>query len=187
VISRRRFVGMAAGGLLVVRPAAGRAQEGVFLQPAQAPRELFPDLTDASERSVAATAALQARIRDLMGRPPTFWEAEYHIFTVRRGERVLGFTVVVEEIGKHRPITFAVGVNPDATVRDVAVLAYREPYGGDVKERRFLKQFAGKTAAAPLLPYRDIQNIAGATLSVEATGRAVKKAIAVLRATGELG
>jgi Na+-translocating ferredoxin:NAD+ oxidoreductase RnfG subunit len=99
---------------------------------------------------------------------------------------VLGFTVVVEEIGKHRPITFAVAVTPDATVRDVAVLSYREAYGGDIKERRFLKQYAGKTSAALLLPYRDIQNIAGATLSVQATGRAVKKAIAVLRATGDL-
>ena len=41
-------------------------------------------------------------------------------------------------------------------------------------------------AAASLLPYQDIQNIAGATLSVQATGRAVKKAIAVLRAAGDL-
>jgi len=186
VISRRRFVG-AAGALLVFRPGVAGAQEGSFLNAEDAPRQLFPDLSDVSERSVPTSPALQARIRDAMGRLPTLWEYAYRIFTAKHGERVLGFTVVVEEIGKHRPITFAVAVNTDGTVRDLAVLSYREAYGGEVKERRFLKQYGGKTGAAPLLPYRDIQNIAGATLSVEATGRAVKKAIAVLRATGDLG
>jgi hypothetical protein len=187
MISRRRFVGAAAGALLVLRPGVGRAQEGLFLKPEDAPRQLFPELSDVTERVIAVTPALQARIRELMGRSPSMWESAYRTFTAKQGERVLGFTVVIEEIGKHRPITFAVAINPDGTVRDVAVLAYREAYGGDIKERRFLKQYAGKTGAAPLLPYRDIQNIAGATLSVEATGRAVKKAIAVLRATGDLG
>jgi len=185
MISRRRFVAVASG-LLVVRPRPGFAQEGTFLRPEDAPRQLFPDMTAATERSVASTPPLQARIRDLMGGLPTLWEAAYRIFEVKRGDSVAGFAVVVEEIGKHRPITFAVAVNPDGTVRDVAVLAYREAYGGDIKERRFLRQYAGKNGAAPLMPYRDIQNIAGATLSVEATGRAVKKAIAVLKATGSV-
>jgi transcriptional regulator of nitric oxide reductase len=186
MLSRRRFVGVAAGALLVVRPGVGRAQEGAFLKPEDAPRHLFAEVSEVAERSIATSSVLRARIVALMGRPPTTWESAYRIFTATRGERLLGFTVVVEEIGKHRPITFAVAVNPDATVRDVAVLSYREPYGGDIKERRFLKQYIGKTSAAPLLPYQDIQNIAGATLSVQATGRAVKKAIAVLRAAGDL-
>ena len=186
MISRRRFVGAAAGTLLVLRSGRGRAQEGTFLKAEEAPRQLFADVSEVNERSIPLTSALQGRIVALMGRPPSLWEPAYRVFTAKHGEAVLGFMVVVEEIGKHRPITFAVAVNPDATVRDVAVLSYREAYGGDIKERRFLKQYAGKTSEALLLPYRDIQNIAGATLSVQATGRAVKKAIAVLRATGEL-
>jgi hypothetical protein len=105
---------------------------------------------------------------------------------VKRGDDLLGSVVIVEEIGKHRPITFAVAVTPGGAVRDLAVLAYREPYGGEVRDRRFLRQYAGKTLADPLIPYRDIQNIAGATLSVEATGRAARKALAVLKATGIL-
>jgi hypothetical protein len=40
--------------------------------------------------------------------------------------------------------------------------------------------------AAPMLPYRDIINISGATMSVQATGRAAHKAIAVLQALGEV-
>jgi hypothetical protein len=114
------------------------------------------------------------------------WEPAYRLFTVSRAGARLGFVVIVEEIGKHRPITYAVAVEPNATVHDVAVLAYREAYGGEVRERRFLRQYSGKGLSAPLQPYRDIVNISGATLSVEATGRAAKKAIAILRATGDL-
>ncbi|HEV8441004.1 MAG TPA: FMN-binding protein [Methylomirabilota bacterium] len=179
-------MGGVAGGLLVLGVESGRAQEGVFLAVEESPRYLFPDASDVSDRSVVSTPYLQSRIRAIMGRPPTLWESAYRIFTAKRGERLLGFVAVVEEIGKHRPITFAVAVSPDATVHDIAVLAYREAYGGEVKERRFLRQYAGRKATAALLPYQDIQNIAGATLSVQATGRAVKKAVALLIATGDL-
>jgi hypothetical protein len=186
IVSRRRFLSAAAGGLLVLRPSAPAAQEGVFLRAEDAPRHLFPEPSALAERTVVSTPELRNRIRALLGRPPTLWEAAYRIFIVDRNLGLLGFVVVVEEIGKHRPITFAVAVTPDGTVHDLAVLAYREAYGGEVRERRFLRQYAGKTLADSMLPYRDIINIAGATLSVEATGRAARKAIAVLKATGEL-
>ena len=170
----------------MLRPALGAAQEGVFLSAEEAPRQLYPGSSGATERTIDGTTAFRTEVRARLDRPPSMWEASYRIFTARKDDQVLGFVVVVEEIGKHRPITYAVAVDPDGSVHDVAVLAYREPYGGEVKERRFLKQYVGKKATAPLLPYRDIQNISGATLSVEATGRAVKKAVAVLTAAGDL-
>lgn len=186
MISRRRLLGGAASGMLLVVTGRLGAQEGVFLRQEEAPRQLFPDASEIVERHVEATPALQQRVRALLGRPPSLWEPSYRIFTVTRGDGRPAFVVVVEEIGKHRPITYAVAINADASVHDLAVLAYREAYGGEVRERRFLKQYAGKTLTAPMLPYQDIRNIAGATLSVQATGRAVKKAIAVLKAVGML-
>jgi len=187
MISRRRFVtGAAAGAVLVLRPQRLSAQEGVFMKSEEAPRQLFPDASEVTARTVVATPALQRRIFEILGRPPSVWEPAYPIFTLRRDDRLVGFVVIVEEIGKHRPITYAVGVNPAGTVHDLAVVAYREAYGGEVRERRFLKQYADKALTAPLRPYQDIRNISGATLSVEATGRAVRKAIAVLKATGDL-
>ena len=184
VISRRRFIAGAAGGLLVVGPRRLRAQEGLFLDADAAPRHLFRGATAVTLRTAGATPALRERIRDALGQPPSVWETAYPIYTVKRDGTALGFVVVVEEIGKHRPITFAVAVEPNGRVHDLAVLAYREAYGGEVRERRFLRQYAGKSLGDPLLPYRDITNISGATLSVQATGRAARKAIAVLRAEG---
>jgi hypothetical protein len=186
MLSRRRFLGGASGAWLIMRAAGSAAQAGIFLQTEEAPRHLFPEASDIEGVTVTTTPNLQQRVRALLGRSPTIWEAAYQIFTVKRASSLLGFVVVVEEIGKHRPITFAVAINPDGSVHDLAVLAYREAYGGEVRERRFLRQYARKTLADPLLPYRDIRNITGATLSVEATGRAVRKAAAVLKAVGQL-
>src|SRR5262249_47491782 len=117
---------------------------------------------------------------------PSLWEESYRVVTVTRADAVAGYVVVVEEIGKHRPITFAVGIRPDGKLQDMAVLAYREAYGGEIKDKRFLGQYREKGLGDVLLPYRAIANISGATLWVQAPGRAARKAIAVLRAAGDL-
>ena len=185
-LSRRRFLGGVTGAWLVAAPGRLGAQEGVFMRAEESPRHLFPGAAEISERTVVASPALQQQIRGLLGHAPTLWEPAYRIFTASRNGAAVGFVVIVEEIGKHRPITYAVGVEPDGAVHDLTVLAYREAYGGEIRERRFLKQYAHKGLGDRMQPYGDIRNIAGATLSVEATGRAARKAIAVLKATGTL-
>ncbi len=173
---------------MVLRAGTLGAQEGAFLREEEAPRALFPDADRVTETVVASTPALRQTILAALGRTrPTLWEGAYRIFTVSRGDALLGYVVTVEEIGKHRPITFAVAVTPGGALHDLAVLTYREAYGGEIRQQRFLTQYRGKTLADPLLAYRDVRNIAGATLSVEATGRAARKAMAVLRAAGKLG
>jgi hypothetical protein len=180
-LTRRRF--LLATGAALVWPGVAAGQEGVFLSPEDAPRTLFPEADRVVERRVAMTPDLRRRIETALGTgATTLWEREYRVFTVSRDGVVVGTVVIVEEIGKHRPITFAVAADRGGRIHDIAVLVYREPYGGDVRHPRFLRQYRGKALADPMLPYRDITNIAGATLSVEATGRAARKALAVLRA-----
>ena len=81
-------------------------------------------------------------------------------------------------------ITFVVGLRPDGRVADVAVMAYREPYGGEIRSARFLSQYHDKRPGDAVRPYRDIRNVAVATLSVEASSRAVKKELALASALG---
>ena len=160
------------------------AQEGVFLTEEQAPHAVFPDATKIERHQITASDALRARLKaDLGGAPMSIWEASYVFFDVWRDEAHAGRAFLVEEIGKHRPITFVVGVRDDGHVQDVAVVAYREAYGGEIRHKRFLVQYRDKKATDSLQPYQDITNIAGATLSVEAAGRAVKKALALARET----
>jgi FMN-binding domain len=130
---------------------------------------------------IRSTEELKEKIRQRMGKTKTsVWEDSYVTFIAKKGETILGYAVIVEEIGKHRPITFIVGVGNDRKIKDAALMVYREAYGGEVRDRRFLQQYKGKELKDPLLPYRDIQNISGATLSVEAIGRGSKKALALV-------
>jgi FMN-binding protein len=181
--SRRRFLRALVSAGIALLPRSLRAQAGIFLSVEEAPRAVFPEGTSFERRVVTSSAQLRAAIIAELGQTrPSLWEPEYVIFTARRGDSVLGQAVIVEEIGKHRPITFVVGVRPDGGVRDVVLMVYREPYGGEVRNSRFLAQYRGKELAASLLPFRDIRNITGATLSAEAIGRGVRKALALLKA-----
>jgi hypothetical protein len=174
--------------LLLAVCGAARAQEGMFLTEEQAPKAVFPDADRVVRRDVESTPALRERITaGLAGSQPSLWEERYAVFDVTRGGTALGRALVVEEVGKFRPITFVVGVRPDGSVNDVAVMAYREPYGGEVRSARFLRQYRDKARTAPLRGGRDIVSIAGATLSVEAANRAVHKAQALAAALDQDG
>jgi hypothetical protein len=165
-------------GVLAVTAAWG--QEGVFLAEADAPKAVFHDADTITRDDVPVTEELRARVTAALGGAlPSMWEERWIVFRVARDGRALGNAIVVEEIGKHRPITFVVGLRPDRTVEDVAVMAYREAYGGEIRQRRFLVQYEGKRPADDLRQPRGIKNVAGATLSVEAASRAVRKAQAI--------
>jgi hypothetical protein len=156
-------------------------QEGVFLKDEEAPKAVFPEADSFERKVVRSNEEIKAKIQQRMGKTKTsLWEDSYVTFVAKKGETILGYAAIVEEIGKHRPITFIVGVGPDRKIKDAALMAYREAYGGEVRDRRFLQQYKGKDLKDPLLPYRDIQNISGATMSVEAIGRGSKKALALL-------
>lgn len=181
MLSRRRFLTtLLTPAFLALRPDLLNAQEGVFLSEEEAPKVVFPEATHFDRKVIPSTAALRDKMQALLGRTrPSIWEDAYVTFLARRNGERLGFAVITEEIGKHRPITFIVGIKPDGKVKDVALMAYREAYGAEVRDRRFTRQYHEKDLAAPLLPYRDIVNIAGATLSVQSIGRGVRKVLAL--------
>ncbi|MGH7803242.1 MAG: FMN-binding protein [Candidatus Binatia bacterium] len=167
--------------VLALGLAGGARADEVYLTPEEAPAAVFPDADRFERSSVEATEDLRTRVRTRLGKlNPTVWERRYPMAVAYRGDEPLGTSIVVEEIGKHRAITFVVGVDPSGEVAGVAVMAYREAYGGEVRSRRFLAQYRGKSAEDALMPGDDVRNLAGATLSARAIGRGVKKAIAVL-------
>ena len=180
-LSRRRFLTfILTPALLALAQDPLDAQEGIFLGEDEAPRAVFPDGTHFEKKIIPSTETLREQMRNLLGRTqPSIWENAYVTYLARRGGERLGSAVIVEEIGKHRAITFIVGIKPNGKVKDVALMGYREAYGGEVRDRRFMRQYQDKDLAAPLLPYRDIVNIAGATLSVQSIGRGVRKALAL--------
>jgi hypothetical protein len=182
MLSRRTFALGLMSQTVGLFPGALHAQEGVYLTETEAPAAVFPHATAFARTVVPSTPELREKVQALLGTGrPSLWEPEYVVYTAKQGDLLLGYGVIVEEIGKHRPITFIVGVQPHGKVAEVAVMVYREPYGGQVRYERFLTQYAGKTLRDPLLPYRDIRNITGATLSCHSIGQGVRKALALVQ------
>ena len=169
--------------VVLLTPIRATAQEGIFLKEDEAPRAVFPQATSFERKVIRSSEPLREKLQQRMGKTKTSILEDFYVtFIAKKGDAILGYAVIVEEIGKHRPITFVVGVGTDRKIKDAALMIYREAYGGEVRERRFLQQYKGKQLKDPLLPFRDIQNISGATMSVEAIGRGSKKALALVEA-----
>lgn len=162
-------------------PSDARAQEGLYLSEDEAPKAIFPDADEFKLQILRSEADLREKIKSKMGRFLTsLWEDEYKVYVAKKSGKLQGYGVIVEEIGKHRPITFIVGVRPTGKIQDVAVMVFREPQGGEVRSKRFTAQYRGKDKTGDLLPPWGIKNIAGATLSVRAISSGVRKALAIV-------
>src|SRR2546430_8147004 len=120
-------------------PLLAFGQEGVFLKEEDAPKAVFPDANSFERRVIPSGEELKQKIQQRMGKTKTFlWEDSYVTFVAKKGDTILGYAVIVEEIGKHRPITFIVGVGNDRKINDAALMVYCDAYGGGVPRRHGL-------------------------------------------------
>jgi len=104
------------------------------------------------------------------------------VLRVSKGGTLLGFARVRNVKGKDQPITYLVAIDSRDALKDVDVLVYREPYGGEVAYEPWRKQFRGKTTTAPLVVGKDIRNISGATISSHSVTLGVRQTLAELAA-----
>jgi Na+-translocating ferredoxin:NAD+ oxidoreductase RnfG subunit len=109
------------------------------------------------------------------------------VLRVSRRDSLLGFAEVGNVIGKSEPITFLVAIAPDDRLKDVDILVYREPRGGEVAYEAWRKQFRGKTAADSVRVGKGIRSISGATISVNAVTAGVRRMLGDLTAWHRAG
>ena len=148
----------------------------VYLTPAEARAAIFPDAARFERDIRPIPPAARVELADGVGRAIAEDSLEVWLAYNANGS-LRGYTVITEETGKYRPITFMVGVGPEFRVRGAAVLVYRESRGGEVRRSRFLRQYRGKSSRDPIRINRDIINITGATLSVRALNFGVRKLV----------
>ena len=129
-----------------------------YLNVEQAQQAIFPGKTFVAA-SVKLTAAQRTAI-EKASRVRVLHD-EQRVWRVSGG----GWFIVDEVLGKHEFITYAAGLKADGSVQSIEIMEYRETYGDQIRQPKWLAQFVGKTSAAPLELDRDIKNISGATLS----------------------
>jgi len=99
------------------------------------------------------------------------------VLRISRADSLLGFAQVRNVIGKDQPITFLVAIDPSDRLKDVDVLVYREPYGGEVAYESWRKQFRDKSVSDSLIVDRTIRSISGATISVNSVTAGIRLAL----------
>lgn len=151
--------------------------EQVYLSESNALKQIFGDLTPEKRKlnlSPAQKSVIQKRLRRKIP------EKNLNLWVGLRNGRAERYAFILDEDGKHFPITFIVGLTPEAKITEVAVMVYRERRGDGVKRSRFLNQFKGKSGKDPLEINTDIIHLTGSTISSWSIAAGVRKAIVLL-------
>jgi len=153
--------------LTLVFGAAGFVRGEVYQEPDAFIAEVFG--SKPSPKLLWLTRDMQAQASAILGHFPAQLRQRYWSDT-RRSAWIL------EEIGKEELIT-AGFVVADGHIDHVRVLVYRESRGQEVRQSAFLKQFKQAKLGQGDLLDRQIDGIAGATLSVGAMERMARLAL----------
>lgn len=152
---------------LACTPAVGAADE-VFQSPEAFVAKAF-DGAPPAPAQLWLTGSLRDQVAAILGHPPDFLRTRYW----RRDNRTAW---ILEEIGKERPITVGLVVQ-DARLDTIQVLIYRESRGWEVRHGFFTRQFSGAGLGPGDALDRNIDGIAGATLSVNAMRNVARLAL----------
>lgn len=97
------------------------------------------------------------------------------VWLAKQQDKMLGWLIIDEVIGKHEFITYSMALNTNGSVKRIDIMEYKETYGGQVRNQEWLMQFVGKLYGAKLKLDDDIVNISGATLSCKHIADGVKR------------
>lgn len=95
-------------------------------------------------------------------------ERSYNLPRIKYWEKDGRTVWILEEIGKVKPITAGYVIAKDNTIERMKVLIYRESHGWEVKHDFFTDQFDGLALKENQKLDGYIDNISGATMSVDA-------------------
>jgi len=175
--SPRRFLAITIGMAIICSPISG-----IYIKHYSTVDESlakhFPDATTVSSQNIEISGDIKSKIENFLGVAIRNKSAE--IYVLERDNEIAGYGIVLDELGKYEPITLITSINPDNTVKDIAILTYREKIGSSVRKRRYLKQYFGKSLDDPLALHKDIDGITGATVSSWSVTTAVKKSLLIV-------
>lgn len=164
---RAQFLLLPAATAAIVSPL----HAAVFLSVEQAQKVMFPGATMTAQPvtlSEAEAAAIEkASDSNVRSRSLQAWKASTG-----------GWFLVDEVVGKHEFIPIAVALDAKGEVKSVEILEYREAYGGQVRNPKWLAQFTGKKNGDALRLGGAVQNISGATLSSKHITDGVRRLLA---------
>jgi hypothetical protein len=150
----------------------------VFMSEEEAVKTMFPKSERVRKELLQLSPERKAQIEERIGWK--FPEESFEVYIGETGAQVDGYALVQNTIGKHKPMTYMVGVDRRGRVSDVELLVFRESRGSEIRQKRFNSQYEGKTVLDPVRINKDIINISGATMSVRSMSAGVKRVLVLI-------
>ena len=150
----------------------------VFMSEEDAVKIMLPKSQRVRKEQLRLTAAQKESVEQRIGWK--FPEETFDLYIGESGDKIDGYAMVHNTIGKHKHMTYMVGVDPKGECSDVELLVFREAKGSEVGRKRFNSQYEGKTVNDPIRINKDIINLSGATMSVRSINAGVKRVLVLV-------
>ena len=150
----------------------------VYLSEEEALKLMFPKSTRIKKELLKVPMDKKMVIEERIGWK--FPENGFEVYIGETGAQIDGYALIQNTIGKHKPMTYMVGVDARGRVLNVELLVFRESRGSEVRTKRFNVQYEGKTVLDPVRINKDIINISGATMSVRSMTAGIKRVLVLV-------
>jgi hypothetical protein len=158
-----------------------RVFAAVYMDLEQAKKAVLPQAASFQPLPVALDAAALAAIAQAsQTRVPQGFQPLAFTGLDAQGQPA-GFVLADRVVGKYELIDYAAGFQPDGSVVQVEVMAYRESHGAEIRNLAWRKQFVGHRGPSQLRFGEDIRNISGATLSCQHVTEGMQRLSAIVQ------
>ena len=107
---------------------------------------------------------------------------EHSLFQIKNNDQALGYAFLGTAPSKTDAFDYLVLFDTDLNLKKAKVLVYREDYGGEIANKRWLSQFISHPKDSPFVYGESISAISGATISVQSMTQSLNYVLENLRA-----
>ena len=98
-----------------------------------------------------------------------------YFWKISESDSLVGIAILDNVLGKSLPITYLTCFNTDGQLINAHIVKYREDYGYEVGNRRWLNQFLGIDDSSDYRVGKNIDGISGATISVNSVTTGINR------------
>ena len=106
-----------------------------------------------------------------------FFRPELNLWTILSKDSTSYYAILDNVKGKSMPITFMVILDKNGSIINTSIIKYREAYGGEVGNERWLAQFVNRNNNSSYRVGKNIDGITGATISVNSLSKGIQKIV----------
>jgi len=134
---------------------------------------LYPKNTDIRMNILKLDKQVKKKVENQVKQK--FYRDKLYYWTITEEDSTMVYAFLDNVIGKSMPITFLVILNINGDIINANVIKYREAYGGEVDNRRWLQQFVNRDNNSSYQIGGDINGISGATISAKSMSKGIQK------------